>query len=179
MVDIRTARTALYRLYDSGGALLYVGITNMPQVRFAAHAMKPWWKRVAHKDIVWFDERQQAEQAETLAIRAERPACNVAKSPWRSATVAAVPDDLPTDLDEFDRRLVAAVRERHRAKEALIAADAELRELLVKGRAEGKGPSHMAKLTGFTREWVAKIAPDPKGAARQAAIKRRLDGLSG
>jgi hypothetical protein len=41
-------------------------------------------------------------------------------------------------------------------------ADVELRELLQEGRAAGKGPSHMAKLTGFTREWVAKIAPAPK-----------------
>lgn len=66
-------------------------------------------------------------------------------------------------MDEFDERLQAAAKKRARAKEAFDRADAEVRALLVEGRNErGKGPSYMAKLTGFTREWVAKIAPGPK-----------------
>ncbi|MFI5992424.1 GIY-YIG nuclease family protein [Streptomyces sp. NPDC051362] len=162
MVDIHTARTALYRLYDEDGVLLYVGITNMPNVRFASHSMKSWWKRVARKDIAWFDNRQKAEQAETKAIHEERPVFNVAKSPWRSVTAAAELGDLPAGLDDFDYRLVEAARVRHEAKRELLEADAELREAVVEGRAADKGPSHMAKLTGFTREWVAKIAPAAK-----------------
>ncbi len=68
----------------------------------------------------------------------------------------------------------AAAKKRARAEKAFLDADSELRQLLVKGRAAGKGPSHMSKLAGFTREWVAKIAPDPKlsrdaGAARTIA----------
>ncbi|WP_275558575.1 hypothetical protein [Streptomyces sp. 5-6(2022)] len=78
-------------------------------------------------------------------------------------------------MDELDERIQAAAKKRTRAEKAFNDADAELRALLVEGRAANKGPSHMAKLTGFTREWVAKIAPDPKAAARQAAIQRRLD----
>lgn len=66
------------------------------------------------------------------------------------------------ELDELDKRIVAATKRRTRAETAFLSADAELRELLREGRAAGKGPSQMAKLTGFTREWVAKIAPDPK-----------------
>jgi hypothetical protein len=77
VVNIHTARTALYRLYDGEGVLLYIGM-------------------------------------------------------------------------------------RHQAKEELLAADEELRELVAEGRAQGLGPSHLARLTGFTREWVAKIAPAPK-----------------
>lgn len=65
-------------------------------------------------------------------------------------------------MDDLDARIQAAARKRTRAEEAFGRADGELRELLVEGRAAGKGPSHMAKLTGFTREWVAKIAPAPK-----------------
>ena len=57
-----------------------------------------------------------------------------------------------------------AAKKRKRAEEALKRADSELHALLVEGRATGKGPSHMARLTGFTREWVAKIAPDPKSS---------------
>lgn len=70
-------------------------------------------------------------------------------------------------MDEFDERLQTAAKKRARAKEAFDRADEEMRALLVEGRNEhGKGPSHMAKLTGFTREWVARIAPEPKHAGR-------------
>ena len=65
-------------------------------------------------------------------------------------------------MDTLDTEIQAAARKRARAEKAFNDADAELRALLVQGRAVGKGPSHMAKLTGFTREWVAKIAPLPK-----------------
>lgn len=65
-------------------------------------------------------------------------------------------------MDTLDMEIQAAAKKRTRAEEAFRRADEELRDLLVRGRAEGKGPSHMAKLTGFTREWVAKIAPQSK-----------------
>ena len=65
-------------------------------------------------------------------------------------------------MDDLDHQIQAAARKRERAKASFDRADEELRSLLVKGRASGKGPSHMGKLTGFTREWVAKIAPEPK-----------------
>lgn len=64
-------------------------------------------------------------------------------------------------MDALDMEIQAAAKKRARAEKAFNDADAELRALLVKGRAANKGPSHMAKLTGFTREWVARIAPDP------------------
>lgn len=76
------------------------------------------------------------------------------------------------DLDELDERIVAATKKRVRAENAFLSADAELRELLVEARAAGKGPSHMAKLTGFTREWVAKIAPSSEPKKRVVRIKR-------
>ena len=74
-------------------------------------------------------------------------------------------------MDELDERIQTAARKRARAEAALKRADDELRDLLVEGRAAGKGPSHMSKLTGFTREWVAKIAPDPKLARDTQAAK--------
>lgn len=162
MVDIHAARTALYRLYDGDGDLLYVGITNMPNARWAAHTLKPWWKQVARKEVAWFDNRAQAEQAETLAIRQECPRHNVAKSPWRSAAEPAIPSDLPAGLDDLDLEIVEAARQRLASKAELEEADQELRALVTEGRAAGLGPSALARLTGFTREWVAKIAPDPR-----------------
>jgi hypothetical protein len=68
-------------------------------------------------------------------------------------------------MDELDQRILAAARKRARAEQAFQAADTEVRALLVEGRAAGKGPSHLARLTGFTREWVARIAPQPAGSA--------------
>ncbi|MFK0124928.1 hypothetical protein ACIQSP_16630 [Streptomyces nigra] len=65
-------------------------------------------------------------------------------------------------MDALDMEIQAAAKKRAEAEEAFKRADEELRSLLVKGRAKGKGPSHMAKLTGFTREWVARIAPAAK-----------------
>lgn len=82
------------------------------------------------------------------------------------------------NMDTLDTEIQAAAKKRAKAEDAFKRADEELRDLLVKGRAEGKGPSHMAKLTGFTREWVAKIAPDPKKAGYHAAVVRRMNKLS-
>lgn len=68
----------------------------------------------------------------------------------------------PLNLDDLDKEIQAAAEERAKAEAVFLQADARLRTLLRKGRAEGKGPSRMARLTGFTREWVAKIAPASK-----------------
>ena len=79
-------------------------------------------------------------------------------------------------MDEFDTRLQVAAKKRARLKPAFDAADEEVRALLVEGRnVHDKGPSHMAKLAGFTREWVAKIAPDPKRARDVNAARNVAD----
>ncbi|MFF3998600.1 GIY-YIG nuclease family protein [Streptomyces cyaneofuscatus] len=176
MVDIQAARTALYRFFDSDDVLLYVGITNMPQVRWAAHTMKPWWKQVARKEVVWFENRAAAAQAEVGAIRREEPKYNIANA-WyaepKRPGVAAVPVQrqsssrmtaVPGARSEADQELAAAAEAWRKSRAELDAANAELRALLIRGRAEGLGPSEMARLSGFTREWVSKIAPDPRRA---------------
>lgn len=76
-------RTALYRFYDEGGALLYVGITANTEERFAHHKnFKTWWPDVASTTIEWFDSRPPALAAELQAIHDERPVYNVNGSPW-------------------------------------------------------------------------------------------------
>lgn len=76
-------RTALYRFYDEGGALLYVGITADLEQRRAAHERdKPWWPDVAEKTVEWHDTRLLALAAELEAIRSEAPRHNVTGSPW-------------------------------------------------------------------------------------------------
>lgn len=91
MVNIHTARTALYRLYDADDQLLYVGITNMPNVRLAAHRGRGWWHQVARTEVEWYETRQPAAQAEVRAIQEEWPLYNVTNSPRRSP-IRYIPD---------------------------------------------------------------------------------------
>lgn len=74
-------RTALYRFFDAGGRLLYVGVAFDPEDRWKEHATsKPWWPDVAHKEVVWRDTRTDALNDEAEAIRTELPLYNVKDS---------------------------------------------------------------------------------------------------
>lgn len=69
--------TCVYRLYDSAGALLYVGAAYDFDVRFAQHAAKKqWWPQVARRDVIWFNNRLDALYEEARAIATESPAYN-------------------------------------------------------------------------------------------------------
>jgi hypothetical protein len=86
-------RAAIYRLYDSSGALLYVGISKDPRSRWAGHAAtKAWWPEVAHREIgTWFASVKEARTAEDAAIRSENPRYNIrgfGKTPVRNFRVA-------------------------------------------------------------------------------------------
>ncbi|WP_097982851.1 hypothetical protein [Streptomyces sp. f150] len=80
-------------------------------------------------------------------------------------------------MDALKTEMQQVAAERRKAEEAFLELDAKLKSLLIQGRAAGVGPSEMSKLTGFTREWVAKIAPD-ESKSRKGAIQRRLDRLA-
>lgn len=72
-----SGKSALYRLYDSAGVLLYVGISHYPDERFKEHAGdKPWWHLVTRREIVWLDDRSAALKAEAEAMITERPLYN-------------------------------------------------------------------------------------------------------
>jgi predicted GIY-YIG superfamily endonuclease len=75
-------RTALYRLYDESGTLLYIGISHQPEVRFVQHSkLKEWWPRVTRREVQWFDDRPTAAKAEERAVRTEDPEFNSIYSP--------------------------------------------------------------------------------------------------
>jgi len=67
---------------------------------------------------------------------------------------------------DAETQIREATRKREKSKAAFERDDAALRELFVTWRAQGVGPSDMARWSGMTREWVAKIAPkvDPAAA---------------
>lgn len=70
--------TALYRLYDASGRLLYVGISNNVHTRIRTHRVEKYWgPDVADARIEWFTTRAAALSAEATAIRRERPRHNV------------------------------------------------------------------------------------------------------
>lgn len=100
--------TGLYRLWDSSGELLYVGISNAPGIRWAQHAVdKPWWPQVAEKTVHWFVTRSEAMREESRAIKSEQPAYNKAhaSSPLnesRTWTTARI--DRSKGADSFARQ---------------------------------------------------------------------------
>src|ERR1700683_3457641 len=72
------APTALYRFYDAGGGLLYVGISRNLSMRWDKHArVQPWWSQVARKTVVLYATRADAGKAEGHAVRTENPAHNI------------------------------------------------------------------------------------------------------
>lgn len=74
----RAARTALYRLYDAEGRLLYIGIARNPDARMRTHrSLKRWWPEVARAEIEWHSDRNGAERAEAACIVAENPLYNI------------------------------------------------------------------------------------------------------
>jgi predicted GIY-YIG superfamily endonuclease len=88
-IDYRR-RTALYRLFDSEGRLLYVGIAFDPRSRLSDHArQKEWWPTVADRTIEWHATRTEAAAAEVTAIRSEKPLYNVRDTEEEHARRAA------------------------------------------------------------------------------------------
>lgn len=68
---------AVYRLYDRAGALLYIGSTNNPAVRWSKHkGSKQWWPEVAAYALTWWPSRAEAFAQEFQVIRAEQPMYN-------------------------------------------------------------------------------------------------------
>jgi len=84
---------ALYRFFDAGGRLLYIGISLNPGVRWKQHrADKPWWTEVATVTVEAHPDRTAVQAAEREAIRAERPRYNVAhnQTPEGGARLASM-----------------------------------------------------------------------------------------
>lgn len=89
MTQTTPERTALYRLYDAEGRLLYIGIAGKPEWRWIKHAAeKSWWAEVARRDTVWFSSRKEALAREAEAIVSEEPVYNVQHNGKRRRVVS-------------------------------------------------------------------------------------------
>lgn len=82
------SRTALYRHFDSGGLLLYVGISldTIRRTQQHKHGAR-WFERIGRIDIEWHPTRPAALAAEAIAIARECPECNLAQPRVTSAPV--------------------------------------------------------------------------------------------
>ena len=68
----------LYRVFAAGGALLYVGVTVNYWARMAGHQRSsPWWHRAYTITIKRYARLAVGSAAEAVAIREEKPQCNV------------------------------------------------------------------------------------------------------
>lgn len=75
-----TERCYLYRFFDAGGRLLYVGIARDLGSRLAAHRRRAeWWSCVSSGTIETHPGRSAAELAEAIAILSEHPLHNVSR----------------------------------------------------------------------------------------------------
>lgn len=95
-------KTAVYRHFDKGGCLLYVGLTVNPLRRTQQHAaLGARFEQVARIEIEWFDSRRDALIAERSAIAAELPLQNIAHG-----EKVPLPQEAPKKIsDEFMRSL--------------------------------------------------------------------------
>jgi hypothetical protein len=70
--------TSQYRHFDGSGKLLYVGIARDPFKHLGDHKQGARWRdQIVHVDIERHPTRDAALEAERIAIRDEKPECNV------------------------------------------------------------------------------------------------------
>lgn len=127
--------TCLYRLYNSAGALLYVGITSDIGRRWKEHRPEhhDWWPQVAERRVVWYLERAHAWHAERESVRVERPLHNHETAGHIAGTLApqlfTEPTPKPPSREGWwrDEEAVAAYRLEWKAWLAQMR-DAELTE---------------------------------------------------
>lgn len=80
---------AVYRLYDVNDELLYIGSSDNPEKRWAAHrSTKSWWPQVARREVTWHPWRE-AWREEASAIWHEEPKYNVFSTREYCARVSA------------------------------------------------------------------------------------------
>lgn len=89
-----TDETAVYRLYDADGRLLYVGMGRNPMGRWASHAdQHAWWTDVARFEVTWYPTRREAAAEERRALREDDTVHNIHGTPkWGSYVSQAQKD---------------------------------------------------------------------------------------
>lgn len=143
------ASTALYRLFDASGRLLYVGITFDVTARMRSHSkIQDWWPLVATRTEEWFPTRDDAEIAEERAINDEMPVFNKTKYRLRHPGQGGDGSSLAVISELAD--------EYRRATEAQKAASDRLGDAMRRAFAADEKQSEILKATGhvWSREYL-------------------------
>jgi excinuclease UvrABC nuclease subunit len=75
-------KQTLYRFYNQNDELLYVGITKFFEPRLKQHYKNAdWFFETSRATLEHYQTRQDVEQAESRAIKLEKPKYNIAKNP--------------------------------------------------------------------------------------------------
>jgi hypothetical protein len=69
---------SVYKLFNAGGELLYVGASMSPALRLGAHGDKPWWPEAARAEFEHFESREAAVARENDLLKSDEPRYNVA-----------------------------------------------------------------------------------------------------
>lgn len=83
--------TAVYRLYDADGRLIYIGQSQRMGQRMRGHMLNSWFYELVDSiELEYYPTRPAAVAAETLAIQEMQPAFNV---------MCTTDGPIPTDAD--------------------------------------------------------------------------------
>lgn len=83
-------KCTLYRHFDAGGALLYVGISKNALCRLQGHSGAIWYDDLATVTVEHFGTRGEACEAEWRAIHSEKPTHNKLLYPRKGTPSAAI-----------------------------------------------------------------------------------------
>ncbi|OPC84191.1 hypothetical protein B4N89_27605 [Embleya scabrispora] len=152
---VHKGRTAVYRFFDAGDALIYVGIATNPRRRWADHtSQSPWWGQVVTREVEWFDTRDEAESAEALTIAHDRPRWNVAPGVLGAEVARPPRRSTWTPSTHFTSRRA----DYHLAEQALTAARTRLEEVILEEMRAGVSATKIAPLTPWTYESLRTLA---------------------
>lgn len=74
-------RHVVYRMFNTEGELLYVGMSRNPARRFGDHSARDWFRLVDGITLEWYPTFEAARASELQAIKTERPRYNLMDLP--------------------------------------------------------------------------------------------------
>lgn len=151
--------TAVYRLLDAQGALLYVGISRRPEHRLRQHAKeKEWWPEVDWARVQWCPIRAQAVLFEQRAIEEESPRFNE----------RIIPEGLP--MAPGTNVSWEAYAAHWRMNREYSDAHKKLRKAVLAELDKGTDIDLIARSVDWSREYIAKLRREgpkaPRGEGR-------------
>lgn len=168
--------TTLYRHFDAGGRLLYVGISKSAIERLHAHESgSRWVNSIARVSVERYATRQGAAQAERRAIETERPKHNIVHNRKVASELA--------QADTIGKRIRALRRSMPDQSTLAFAQAVGISRSAVSqwetGRVRNIRPDHLLAAARYfdvsIESLVEPDSPDSLQSAQQALSKTQLD----